>query len=211
MRRPTVFTVGLLAVGLTLTACAAAEPEPLETETPAIEIERNYDLENPCALLTGDELVAAMGVAEAGLPLDSVVGRSQSARPTCGWELSEDTRNALGVVDDRAVNNQTLRLTFETFDAPPSCFGAPCSTPEEYIDAWSAEWLGWYTEREQFPGQFVLVESPDLLLGAAAVGVRGIIFLDPQTIAHAEFFRCESEGCAAAVIGIQQAIADKLG
>ena len=56
-----------------------------------------------------------------------------------------------------------------------------------------------------------LVVSPELLGGAATVGVRGIIFLDAEYYAEVEVFRCGSAQCRAGVDNVTEALAEKFG
>lgn len=211
MKTPHTLTTGLVLGLLALSGCSneVTEPEPVETE--AIETERNFNASDPCALFTGDELSAAIGVAEFGAATEVDSNIQQTLRPHCDWAVPEGARAALNIVESVAGDKAEIAMRLERFEIPSSCFGTPCDTPEEFVEAWSVDRMAWLAQGQQFEGQFELVSNPDWLAGAAAAGSQGIIFLDDEIIAYITIYACESPECARAVIGMQEALTQKLG
>lgn len=217
MTKSTAFAAAATALVFMLAGCAAAEPEPDGGESAVADIDRDFDINDACSLLSGTEVIAAFGVAETG-SIDGIEsGRNSSARPVCDWTLDGSSRATLNFVDAAEAGDHDLRLTLQRYTSVPSCFdGRPCSTPAEFLAAWGADWEQWYQERFEIPGQADpippdLVVSPELLGGAATVGVRGIIFLDAEYYAEVEVFRCGSAQCRAGVDNVTEALAEKFG
>lgn len=213
MKKMIATAAGLLLI-TSMSACSADSEPPAaepETEPTTVEVERNFDRNDACGLFTGEELAEAMGIADTG-PLTATDFNIQDTREVhCDWAFTEAAIERLGIVTAILRYDAQMTMRLEAFQAPPRCFDMPCTTPAEYLAAWSADRYQWFTERSQTPELYEIVEQPDLLGGGVAVGPLGVIFLDEQIYLYTQIFACESVACAEGIIGIHEALAEKLG
>ncbi len=210
MKRSGIAT-SILILGVLLGGCAAdvpAEPPAPEPEATdeRVEVERAFDPQNPCALLTGEQIAEAMGVPEYGeFPLTGM-GSQRDGRRECGWAFSSGSVEPLNVslvhAGDRGFN-----IRYYRYEAPPQCYGGmPCATPAEYLEAWAADRMEFFLPLQADPSALSPTMRPDLLGGASAVGTQGIIFLDDDYIAEVRINGCTTESCGVGVVGALEAI-----
>lgn len=199
----------VLTTTLLITGCVpdTTIPEPEPDPTPSWNLNTNFDRDDPCTLLTVDEIADAMGFQPGSVEITSTHSPN-THRPFCSWTFDEDSVTALDIRPS-PENHDFMSVELVHFESPPACFDLPCATAADYLHAWSNHRYEELSPRTP-DIEYRIIDSPHILSGAAAIAHEGVTFVDEVTYAHFIIYRCGSNACFEAIVSIQEAMGEKL-
>jgi len=161
----------------------------------------DVDYSDPCSLLSGEDVAAALGVDDLGPATVSAANPTQTDDPHCAWTLPEGGGERLGLVTSYAgtavgEDEADVGVVSGAYSADSECWGLDCSSASAFVDSWLAgnvSSLG----GERIPG-----------MNAAVSGTSAVYsprdFVDLQVTVY----RCNSEQCVQGARTLIEFLAD---